>query len=212
MKRSTSRPFGKRRPGGWPARRPAADPTTGAGYPAVGNPAVGVSDDMAALGAELEAADQAATLAAAERYGYVLLSRRDYSGSELSDRLAAKGFEAPVIAGVVEQLRERGYLDDARFAAHYVSAHASRGQGPQRIRRELEDLGVAGEIVAEALANGPDWGQLARETRGRRFGPEAPQGWPEKARQGRFLQYRGFSPDHIRSALGAPDPDLDPTP
>jgi regulatory protein len=30
-----------------------------------------------------------------------------------------------------------------------------------------------------------------------------PESWPEKARQARFLQYRGFSSDHIRAALGA---------
>jgi regulatory protein len=170
------------------------------------------SADMLRLGAELEAADQATAAAAAKRHAYVLLSRRDHSTAELTARLADKGFEAGDIEGVVAQLRERGYLDDARFAAHYVSAHARRGQGPQRIRRELEELGVAGELVSEALANGPDWASLAREIRGRRFGAEPPKSWPDKARQGRFLQYRGFSPDHIRSALGAPDPDLDPTP
>jgi len=171
-----------------------------------------ISADMLRLGAELEAASQASATAAAERLAYVFLSRRDHSAAELADRLCGKGHEAALVAGVIEQLRERGYLDDARFAAHYVSAHARRGQGPQRIRRELEGLGVAGEVVAEALGNGPDWGQLAREIRGRRFGAEPPQSWPDKARQGRFLQYRGFSPDHIRSALGAPDPDLDPSP
>ena len=168
--------------------------------------------DMLRLGAELEAASQASATAAAERLAYVFLARRDHSAAELADRLCDKGHEAGLVAAVIEQLRERGYVDDGRFAAHYVTAHAGRGQGPLRIRRELEGLGVAGEVVAEALGNGPDWGQLAREIRGRRFGAEPPQSWPDKARQGRFLQYRGFSPDHIRSALGAPDPDLDPTP
>jgi regulatory protein len=148
----------------------------------------------------------------AERYAYVLLARRDYSAAELGGRLAQKGHDPARVNSVLERLRDRGYLDDTRFAAQFVSAHAGRGQGPHRIRRELAELGVAAEVVAEALANGPDWGYLAREIRGRRFGPVAPQTWPDKARQARFLQYRGFSPDHIRSALGAPDLDLDPTP
>jgi len=59
-----------------------------------------------------------------------------------------------------------------------------------------------------ALATGPDWRILASEVRLRKFGTQEPPGWPEKARQARFLQYRGFSSDHIRSALGA-DLDLD---
>jgi SOS response regulatory protein OraA/RecX len=38
-----------------------------------------------------------------------------------------------------------------------------------------------------------------------------PKDWPGKARQMRFLQYRGFSKDHIASALGgsgADDPEF----
>jgi SOS response regulatory protein OraA/RecX len=63
--------------------------------------------------------------------------------------------------------------------------------------------GVAAALVEEALASVADWAALAREVRRRRFGPEPPADWKEKGRQARFLQYRGFSNDHIRSALGA---------
>jgi regulatory protein len=41
-----------------------------------------------------------------------------------------------------------------------------------------------------------------------KFGRQPPASWADKARQARFLQYRGFSSDHIRAATGA-DPDLD---
>ena len=64
------------------------------------------------------------------------------------------------------------------------------------------------DLVEVALAEGPDWRALVTEVRNRKFGPEPPPDWPEKARQARFLQYRGFSSDHIRLALGA-DFDLD---
>jgi regulatory protein len=39
-----------------------------------------------------------------------------------------------------------------------------------------------------------------------KFGLQIPTSWVQRARQARFLQYRGFSSDHIRSATGA-DPD-----
>jgi regulatory protein len=42
----------------------------------------------------------------------------------------------------------------------------------------------------------------------RRFGKTPPASWKERTRQARFLQYRGFSADHIRAATGA-DPDTD---
>ena len=138
-----------------------------------------------------------------------MLARRDYAAAELTARLVDKGHSAALVETLVASLLERGYLNDERFAQHFVRARAARGQGPLRIRRALEDLGVASELLAAALACGHDWLALARELRCRRFGPETPASWPEKARQSRFLQYRGFTPDHIRSALGAPDLDLD---
>jgi regulatory protein len=67
---------------------------------------------------------------------------------------------------------------------------------------------VAGEVVATALEGGPDWCLLARKVCRSKFGPAAPASWAQKARQARFLQYRGFSSDHIRAATGA-DLDLD---
>jgi len=112
-----------------------------------------------------------------------------------------------VAATAVEELVCGRVLDDARYAANYVSYHSERGQGPLRIAADLRALGLAVEVIEAALAGGPDWAALAREVRIRRFGLEAPADWAGKGRQARFLQYRGFSSDHIRSALGA---DFDP--
>jgi regulatory protein len=112
-----------------------------------------------------------------------------------------------VEATIGELLEERA-LDDARYAGNYVSYSAARGQGPLRIAAELKALEVPSDLIDAALSGGPDWKALAVEVRNRKFGPEPPADWPEKARQARFLQYRGFSSDHIRLALGA-DLDLD---
>ena len=49
-----------------------------------------------------------------------------------------------------------------------------------------------------------------RAARARKFGPELPKDWKERSRQARFLQYRGFSTDHIRAVLeGTPDEGLE---
>jgi regulatory protein len=138
-----------------------------------------------------------------------LLARRDFASGELANKLRERGFETALVAQLVAQFQERGLLDDARFAGHFVAYHAGRGQGPMRISRELADLAVDAALIDAALAAGPDWQALAREVRRRRFGAETPGDWAEKSRQSRFLQYRGFSNDHIRHAVG-PDPDFDP--
>lgn len=137
-----------------------------------------------------------------------LLARRDYASGELRNRLKRKGFGAEIVESTIHDLLTERALNDERYAANYVSYHAARGCGPLRIAAELRALDLSAEMVENALASGPDWRALARDVRVRKFGTEPPADWPEKARQARFLQYRGFSSDHIRLALGT-DFDLD---
>src|SRR5262249_51069593 len=143
--------------------------------------------------------------AAADRAALTLLARRDYACAELGGRLRERGFDQGVIEALIARLTERRVLNDARYAGHFVEYHSQRGQGPVRIRRDLEVAGVDSEVIELALEEGPDWAGLAGQVRRRRFGIKAPQVWREKARQARFLQYRGFSHDHIRAALGGGD-------
>ncbi len=137
-----------------------------------------------------------------------LLARRDIASGELLAKLKRKGFSSDAAQSAVEALRAERLLNDERYAENYVRYHAGRGQGPVRIARELGGFGIAAAVIEAAVAGGPDWRRLAREVRARKFGGELPGSLAEKARQGRFLQYRGFSADHIRAALGA-DYDLD---
>jgi regulatory protein len=136
-----------------------------------------------------------------------LLARRDFCTLELRLRLAALGCEAGAIEAALADLLQRGYLDDTRYAAQYVAQHAERGQGPLRIAQELQQRGLPDALAqaaldAHCLAHG-EWGRLAREVRIRRFGLKPPHSFREQARQMRFLQYRGFSNDDIRSAVGS---------
>jgi regulatory protein len=133
-----------------------------------------------------------------------LLARRDFSRQELELKLQSQGYGTEEVVALVRDLIESRTLDDARFAHNYVSYHAARGQGPVRIRADLEALGVEAGLIESVLSEGqPDWLAVAREERRRRFGAEAPAGRREQLRQARFLQSRGFSSDHCRLAVGA---------
>lgn len=145
--------------------------------------------------------EQAGDAEAARAAAVALLARRDYGSGELRMRLEQQGFQAEAAAEAIEGLLQGRLLDDCRYSTNYVSYHAARGQGPIRIAADLRAVGVAENLIEASLA-ATDWRALAREVRSRKFGPEAPSGWPDKARQARFLQYQGFSSDHIRLALG----------
>jgi regulatory protein len=130
-----------------------------------------------------------------------LLARRDFCSSELASRLSSQGFDQQAVESAVEELHDRHYLDDARYARQFVTLHAERGHGPVRIRHDMAALGVNEEQIDCALAERTDWATRAQTLRARRFGAEPPDDWTEKVRQARFLKYRGFSNDDIRSAL-----------
>ena len=149
------------------------------------------------------AADPEAIRAAA----LTLLARRDWLTGEMTARLLASGCEPRAIAGVVAELVGERLLDDARYAERYVASRADRGHGPVRIAADLASLGASRDLIEAALQSGPDWRAVAATVRRRKFGAATPDSWAEKARQARFLQYRGFSSDHIRAATGA---DLEP--
>lgn len=141
-----------------------------------------------------------------------LLARRDHACGELRTALARRGYEGTAIDAAIEALLEEHLLDDARYAAGLVRVLAGRGQGPMRIRQALAEAGLAAALAQVALDEAEqDWHALAQDVRRRRFGAEPPESWPERARQMRFLQYRGFSTDHIASALGGSGADhMDP--
>jgi len=138
-----------------------------------------------------------------------LLSRREHSTEELKRKLAAKGYPETSIATVLDKLGKKKWVSDERFAANYVHHHARRGQGPVRIRAQLRQQGITDSQIQQEIAGGEqDWNGLAAEVRRRKFGAALPQTPSERAKQARFLQYRGFNGDQIRAALKF-DPHLD---
>ncbi len=139
---------------------------------------------------------------ACRRTAVDLLARREHSRLELTRKLAARGFPDDVIAPALDALERAGTLAAARFTESFIRSRLARGQGPVRIRAELAERGVAGEQAAELLNSADiDWRAAARDARRKRFGAAPPRDFRERARQARFLQYRGFDAEHVRAAL-----------
>ena len=136
------------------------------------------------------------------------LARRDHASDDLRRKLLEKGYDAAVVAALLDALRAEKLLDDRRYTENFVAYHAARGQGPLRVRAELRRHGLAGDAVEECLDAYPDWDAHLRQARQKKFGAKPPSNYAEKQRQVRFLGYRGFTSAQIRTALGV-DIDLD---
>jgi len=130
-----------------------------------------------------------------------LLARRDHATRELERKLQERGFDAEAITAVLTELTAQHFLDDERYVEHFIAYHAARGQGPMRIASELRQVGVTAESIDRQLGAVADWRERARTVRRKKFGAGLPKDFKGRARQARFLEYRGFLADHIRAAL-----------
>ena len=134
------------------------------------------------------------------------LARREHGRTELINKLAKFGFEAIVADDAVAQLVDDGLQSDQRFVEAFVRSRINQGKGPAKIRADLREKGVNDNVVAEGLQEAAqNWYDLALEVRRKKFGAGQPDDFKEKARQMRFLQSRGFEPDHIQVAVSAGD-------
>lgn len=80
------------------------------------------------------------------------LMRRAHSIHQMRDYLDARAENKDVVSTVIARLRERNYLDDARYAAEFARQHAQfRKQGRFRIARELRTRGVPDRDIDAAL-------------------------------------------------------------
>jgi len=130
------------------------------------------------------------------------LARRDYASEDLRRKLLDKGYDPTLVADMIEQLCGERLVDDRRYVESFISYRAARGQGPHRVRADLEKIGLQAEIVEQGLAAYGDWIADLRRARQKKFGAQLPTHYADKQRQARFLGYRGFTGAQIRLALG----------
>jgi regulatory protein len=134
--------------------------------------------------------------------GMDLLSRREHSRLELERKLTERGFGAECVQSVLDRLQEDNLLNEGRFVESFVRARVGKGQGPTRIYADLSQRGVdmnrARVWLEQAEVN---WPSLAAGVREKRFGSGRPQDLKARARQARFLEYRGFDRQQIEAAL-----------
>ena len=131
-----------------------------------------------------------------------MLARREHSKHELQQKLVAKGFALKPVILILQTLEQEGLLSDVRFAEMYVRTRASHGFGPVRIQAELNEYGVAEEIIRAAVfAEGYDWSMLAKKVRSKKFGEKIPRDLSAIMQQKRFLHYKGFDFDIIKEII-----------
>lgn len=152
---------------------------------------------------------------------FYYLSRREHSAGELRQKLLDKEQDPDKIEELLQEFAEKGYQSDHRTALMLIREGIRKGRGRLRIKNdfykrkvevpanidELIDMAMEdNEEFVDVLSNhdlvdGVDWLRLAVEARVKKYGSEIPTDQKIKARQLRFLQYRGFKPDICFQAI-----------
>ena len=138
------------------------------------------------------------TLVAVRRTAMDLLARREHGRVELTRKLRQRGALPEMIDTALDRLTEEGLLSESRYLESFVSYRSRSGYGPLRIREELSQRGLQRTDIELALReSGINWQEQLEDTWRRKFSGHLPIDARERAKQGRFLSYRGYSMEMI---------------
>ena len=122
------------------------------------------------------------------------LARRDRCEADLRRILERKGVSTDEAADAVAALRDRGVVDDQRFAGAAARSFAHRGYGDRAIVVRLKREGLDRELALEAVAELELEADRAVRCVARRGASE---------RTARWLAARGFARDSIEHGLAS---------
>lgn len=86
----------------------------------------------------------------AKKKAMSLLKYMDRTEWQLRDKLAVKGFSEEAVEGAVDYVKSFHYLDDYRYAVHFVELHYEQ-RSRQRMRQDLYQRHVPEEYIDLAL-------------------------------------------------------------
>ncbi len=114
-------------------------------------------------------------------------------------KLRTKNFPSALIETVLNSLAQEGLFSDQRFTEAYISMRSQRGYGPLRIQAELRERGISDDMMAANLnAYDEIWQINLQKLAKKKYIKGLAKDRLTRAKQIRFLQYRGFSFEHIQ--------------
>lgn len=135
-------------------------------------------------------------------YAITLLAKKDYSSGRLSSLLSKLTEKEEYVERVVRRLSDSHYINDTQLINNLIDKHIKKLHGPTRIKQEIRQKGFPQELIDQKIEeSGIDWYSMAKEARIKKFSDTPPSEQKEKAKQIRYLQYKGFSMDMILEAL-----------
>lgn len=149
-------------------------------------------------------------LARARNAAYRYLAVRPRSRAEVRERLQDRGFSPAVIDSVMAHLSRLGYINDEEFAGLWIESRVKvRSFGKRRLRQELRDKGVEGELIGLAIERHlPPEREAEAAKKAAESKLRSLRGLEREIRRRRlagFLERKGFSFEVIREIMRTTD-------
>jgi regulatory protein len=135
-------------------------------------------------------------------YFYFLLSRKDYSASELRNKGQEKGFGNEEILEALAQIQDRGHQSDARLVANSIASAAGK-YGKSSVKRKCLQKGIASDLFEQVWEQESSENQdseteklaglKAKVMRKYKIGDWQKVDAKTKGKVLNYLQYRGFN-------------------
>ena len=139
-------------------------------------------------------------------YAFAVLTRKEYSKKDLIEKLALYAENREEVLILVDELSRENYQSDQRVAEIVVRSQIRKGKGPNRIKLALRAKSIDKELAQNDM-NEIDWYDEAYQLKVKKYGVEVSKDPKIKAKQIRFLQYRGFEMDAIMKAISRKNRD-----
>ncbi|AOA58696.1 regulatory protein RecX [Acinetobacter larvae] len=133
-------------------------------------------------------------------YAFAVIARKEYSKQQLIEKLLLRAHNRNEVLELVEELAQSHYQSDQRTAEMTLNSQLRQGKGPQRIKQALHKKHLDQQLIADDLQE-IDWLEQAYQLKCKKFGLEVATEPKLKAKQIRFLQYRGFHLETIFAAI-----------
>lgn len=133
-------------------------------------------------------------------YAFAVLTRREYSKADLIEKLALYAMDRDEVLKLVDELARENYQSDQRVAEILLSSQKRKGKGPNRIKLALKSKKIDASLIQEELKE-TDWNEQAYQLKVKKYGTQVEKEPKLKAKQIRFLMYRGFEMDAIIKAI-----------
>jgi len=139
-------------------------------------------------------------------YLIYLLSRREYSCLELSNKLQKRELSESDIKFLLDDAKKNNWQSDRRVAESIMRIQLAKFRGKNKVIQAMYPKGISSDLISEVLAEfNADWFELAIKNYQKKYSIDFDLSeeltFLEKQKRSKYLVAQGFSYDEAINAI-----------